>query len=185
MDTTPITLLARLRSPGDADAWRELVALVTPLLLAWGRRVGLKPDDAADLSQDVLTVLVAQLRSFDYDPEQSFRAWLKTIAMNKWRERLRRPAMRSLEAAGIAEPIAPDGDSIWDREYRFQLVLRGFEAIKVDFQPHTWQACYELVVRGRSVSAVAAELGLSSAAVYTAKHRVLERLRKELEGMIE
>lgn len=185
MDTTPVTLLARLRSPGGEDAWPELVALISPLLLTWGRRVGLKHDDAADLSQDVLTVLVAQLRSFDYDPEQSFRAWIKTITMNKWRERLRRPAMRSLDAADIDEPIAPDADSVWDREYRFQLVLRGFEAIKPDFQPHTWQACYELVVRGRSVNEVAAELSLSTAAVYTAKHRVLERLRKELEGMIE
>lgn len=185
MDTTPITLLERLRSPGGEDAWPELIALVTPLLLAWGRRVGLGHDDAADLAQDVLAVLVVQLRSFEYNPEQSFRAWLKTIALNKWRQRLRRPAMRSLDAGHIAEPAAPDPDAAWETEYRFQLVLRGFEAIKPDFQPRTWQACWELVVRGRSINEVSAELGLSPAALYTAKSRVLQRLRKELEGMLE
>jgi RNA polymerase sigma-70 factor (ECF subfamily) len=186
MDTTPVTLLERLRTPGDEDAWPELAALITPLLLAWGRRVGLAHDDAADLAQDVLTVLVARLRSFEYDPAQSFRAWLKTITMNKWREGRRRPAMRSLDADGRLETLtAPDPESAWESEYRFQLVLRAFEAIRVDFQPHTWQACWELVVRGRRASDVAAELGLTPAAVYTAKSRVLQRLRKELEGMLE
>lgn len=185
MDTTPITLLERLRSPDGEDAWPELIALITPLLLAWGRRVGLGPEDAADLAQDVLAVLVVQLRSFEYNPEQSFRAWLKTIALNKWRQRLRRPAMRSLDAGHISEPAAPDAEAAWENEYRFQLVLRGFEAIKSDFQPRTWQACWELVVRGRTSAEVAAELGLTTGALYAAKCRVLKRLRQELAGMLE
>ena len=186
MDTTPVTLLERLRAPDDEDAWRQLVALVTPLLLAWGHRVGLRRDDAADLAQDVLAVLVQKLPAFEYDPAQSFRAWLKTIAMNKWRERLRRPAMRSLDGNGHSHQLAaPDAEAAWEREYRFQLVLRSFEAIKDDFQPRTWRACWELVVRGRDVAEVAAELDLSPGAVYVAKCRVLRRLRKELEGMLE
>ncbi|HVA50605.1 MAG TPA: sigma-70 family RNA polymerase sigma factor [Pirellulales bacterium] len=184
MDTTPITLLERLRTPGDEDAWRQLVALVTPLLLAWARRVGMRREDAADLAQDVLAILVQKLPTFDYDPAQSFRAWLKTIAMNKWRERLRRPATQSLDGH-LDRLAAPDAEAAWEKEYRFQLVLRAFEAIKDDFQPRTWQACRELVVRGRDVKQVAAELGMSADAVYVAKCRVLRRLRKELDGMLE
>lgn len=147
MDTTPVTLLERLRTPGNEDAWRQLVALITPLILAWAHRVGLRRDDAADLAQDVLTVLVRKLPAFDYDPTQSFRAWLKTIAMNRWRERLRRPTAQSLDTAGQLDDLAaPDADAAWEKEYRFQLVLRAFENIKDDFQPATWQACWELVV---------------------------------------
>lgn len=186
MDTTPVTLLERLRMPGDEDAWRQLVALVTPLVLAWAHRVGLRRDDAADLAQDVLAVLVQKLPAFDYDPAQSFRAWLKTIAMNKWRERLRRPAAQSLDAASQLDRLAaPDAEAAWENEYRFQLVLRAFENIKYDFQPRTWRACWELVVRGRDVNQVAAELALTPGAVYVAKCRVLRRLRKEMEGMLE
>lgn len=186
MDTTPVTLLERLRTGDCEDAWPELVALVTPLLLAWGRWLHLRHDEAADLAQDVLTVLVERLRTFEYDSEQSFRAWLKTIALNKWRERRRRPTMRSLDAEGRLDKLAaPDAEAAWESEYRFQLILRAFEAIRGDFQPHTWQACWELVVRGRRPSEVSAELGLSPAALYTAKSRVLQRLRKELEGMLE
>lgn len=186
MDTTPVTLLERLRMRGDEDAWRELVALITPLLLAWARRVGLSGDDAADLAQDVLTVLVTKLPSFDYDSARSFRAWLKTIAMNKWRERVRRAGVRPLESDRRVDDLAaPDAEAAWEKEYRFQLVLRAFEAIKSDFQPRTWEACWELVVCGREPSDVCRQLNLTPHALYAAKYRVLRRLRKELEGMLE
>lgn len=185
MDTTPVSLLARLRSPGDDDAWPELIALVNPLLLGWCRRVGLARDDAADLAQDVLAVLVVELRTFEYDPKRSFRAWLKTITLNEFRRRRRRPTMLSLEAAHVAEPAAPETEAVWENEYRFQLILRGFEAIRPYFQPRTWQAAYEVVIRGRPAAEVAAELGFSSNALYVAKCRVLDRLRKELDGMLE
>lgn len=105
MDTTPVTLLERLRTPGGDDAWCELAALVTPLLLVWGRRIGLSRDDADDLAQDMLTVLVDKLRSFDYDSARSFRAWLKTIAMNKWRQRQRKSARITSKARDELEAI--------------------------------------------------------------------------------
>jgi DNA-directed RNA polymerase specialized sigma24 family protein len=40
--------------------------------------------------QEVLLVLVPKLPEFTYDPEQSFRGWLRTITLNKWRQRCRR-----------------------------------------------------------------------------------------------
>jgi RNA polymerase sigma-70 factor (ECF subfamily) len=41
------------------------------------------------------------------------------------------------------------------------------------------------VVNGRPAADVSAELGLSVAAVYIARSRVLRRLRDELRGLIE
>lgn len=55
---TPHSLLERLRSPSNREAWQKFVALYTPLLLHWARRVGLDASDAADLTQDVLLLLV-------------------------------------------------------------------------------------------------------------------------------
>jgi RNA polymerase sigma-70 factor (ECF subfamily) len=57
------------------------------------------------------------------------------------------------------------------------------QVMKADFQPSTWQACWEHVARGRPVEEVAAELGITEKAVYLAKARVLRRLREELEGL--
>ena len=57
--------------------------------------------------------------------------------------------------------------------------------MKTEFQPTTWQACWEHVVTGRPAAAVAQQLGITVNAVYLAKSRVLRRLRQELEGLLD
>src|SRR5687768_3792442 len=48
LHTTSLTLLERLRQPGDQEAWTRFVQLYTPLLYHWARRAGLQEQDAAD-----------------------------------------------------------------------------------------------------------------------------------------
>ena len=55
MTQTPVSLLERLRQPGDQEAWQRFVELYGPLIYAWSRRAGLQDQDAADLVQDVLS----------------------------------------------------------------------------------------------------------------------------------
>lgn len=85
MHTTSVSLLERLRTPADEAAWRQFVDLYTPLLCHWGRRAGLQDSDLSDLIQDVFTTLVRVLPEFEYDAHKSFRGWLKTILLNRWR----------------------------------------------------------------------------------------------------
>lgn len=59
------------------------------------------------------------------------------------------------------------------------------ELIRGDFSEATWQAFSRVVVAGETASAVAAALGVSENAVYMARHRVLARLRQELEGLLD
>jgi len=49
MNSTPASLLERLRSPGECAAWERFVKLYTPFIFFLGRRAGLSRDDAADL----------------------------------------------------------------------------------------------------------------------------------------
>jgi len=182
MHTTSVSLLQRLRQPADALAWARFVDIYTPLLLHWARRAGLQESDAADLIQDVFQVLVQKLPEFTYDPQKSFRGWLRTVLLNQWRTKLRRPTERSLDENACA--VLPDGeDALAEAEYRNYLVGRALQVMQRDFQPATWQACWEHVARGRPAAAVAADLGLTVKAVYLAKARVLRRLREELSGL--
>jgi DNA-directed RNA polymerase specialized sigma24 family protein len=89
MPATSASLLDRLRRPGEDAAWARFVDLYTPLLYHWARRTGLAQAQAADLVQDVLVVLVRKLPEFTYDRTRSFRSWLRTVTLNKWREDLR------------------------------------------------------------------------------------------------
>ena len=57
--------------------------------------------------------------------------------------------------------------------------------MREEFQPQTWNAFYELVIMGRMADDVAADLNMSSNAVYIAKSRVLSRLRAEFGDLID
>jgi RNA polymerase sigma-70 factor, ECF subfamily len=188
MNTTPASLLQRLRDPAEKDAWGQFVRLYTPLLYHWARRTGLQAADAADLVQDVFTTLLHKLPTFTYDRGQSFRAWLRTVTLNHWRDRRKRRAAQPLghEGPALPEPAVPDDvELLADAEYRRHLVGRALRLMQADFQPATWKACWEHGVLGRPAPVVAAELGLSAGAVYAATFRVLTRLRQELDGLLD
>lgn len=181
MLTTSASLLNRLRRPDDPEAWARFIKLYTPVLQRWAGRLGLQDADAADLVQDVFSVLLRKLPEFDYDPARSFRGWLRTVLINHWRNRPRRG-----EASLTIDPPGPDpADDLDEEEYRRYLVGRALEIMQTDFELRTWRACWECVRNGRPTAEVATELGMSVAAVYIARSRVLRRLREELTGMLE
>jgi RNA polymerase sigma-70 factor (ECF subfamily) len=187
MFTTPPSLLERLRQSPEREAWEKFVEMYTPLLVGWTRRLALPDQEAADLIQDIFTVLVEKLPGFDYNPDKSFRAWLKTILRNRWRNLLRRRAtLREQGEEGLAEAVAADDlRELEAAEYRRYLVQRALDMMRAELQPVTWQACWEFVVQDRPAGEVAAELGVTINAVYLAKSRVLRRLREELDGLLE
>ncbi len=135
--------------------------------------------------QEVFAVLVQKLPEFTYDRQRSFRAWLRTITLNKWREICRRRAGAPGEP--LPEEVAgPDSvDAFADAEYRRHVMARALAIMQAQFRPATWKACWEHVVVGRAAADVAAELGVSEGAVYVATHRVLRRLRQELDGLLD
>jgi RNA polymerase sigma-70 factor (ECF subfamily) len=160
--------------------------LYTPLLFYWARQAGLQDADAADLVQDVLGLLLRKLPEFRYDRQRGFRAWLRTVTLNKWRERRRKRALptvhddQALAAAAESDPA----EDFWEADYRRHLVGQALRLVRAEFQPATWKACWEHVVSGKSAAEVAADLGLTPGAVRAAKFRVLTRLRLELAGLL-
>ena len=185
MIDTSASLLERLRQPDDRAAWAHFVDLYTPLIYYWARRAGLQSHDASDLVQDVFQALLPALPRLAYDPQRSFRNWLRTVVLNKWRERHRRPASAQMDEETAAALPAPDEEALWETEYRDHVIRRALEIMRSDFQPATWQACWECVACGRDAAEVAAELGLTIGAVHAARFRVLARLRQELAGMMD
>lgn len=188
INTTPATLLDRLRGAPDESTWGLLVRLYAPLLFHWARRCGVSEHDAADLVQEVFVILVKTLPTFDYHARAGkFRGWLRTLMLNKLRDRKRQEARADKARAQVAvEPELPDGaEAFWEAEYQQELARRALALMRAEFAETTWKACWETVVQGRTPDEVARELGISENAVYIAKCRVLRRLRQELAGLVE
>jgi RNA polymerase sigma-70 factor (ECF subfamily) len=185
---TPVNLLERLRGPCQAEDWSRFVALYTPVIYSWARRVGLQDSDAADLVQDVLVTLIHALPNFTYDRQRSFGRWLRTVTWNKWHDRRKQPAAQPLPGnpAGLANvPDRADPEAFGEADYRQRVVGQALRIMQADFQATTWQACWEHGICGRPACEVAKELGLSTGAVYAATFRVLGRLRQELGDMLD
>jgi RNA polymerase sigma-70 factor (ECF subfamily) len=189
MLSTSTSLLQRLRRPDQEQAWARFVDLYTPLLLAWARKAGLSPDDAADHVQEVFAHLVRKLPEFQYDPQKgSFRGWLRMILVNKLRDRMRRqqPVVGQADGAALAGLIdAASSEPLTEQEHNQYLVRRALELMRTEFEATTWQACWEFVANDRPAAEVASQLGITENAVYIAKLRVLRRLRQELTEFLQ
>src|SRR5262245_39367910 len=185
---TSISLLERLREPNNPRDWDRLVELYQPLLLTWAKRAGLQDADAADLVQEVFALLHRKLPEFRYDPGRSFRAWLRTVTLNLWRGRQRKASVRSetTPLEKLAEPeVADPAADFWEADFNKHLARRALEIMRAEFQPATWKAFWEVVVEERSPEEVAKELGMSTGAIYAARHRVKTRLKEELAGLMD
>ena len=185
MDTTPLSLLLRLRHQPTAAEWQRFVTIFAPILHRWAARFGAQPADAADLVQDVLLGVFQRMPSFEYKVEGSFRAWLYVALRNAWLTRRRRHGRE----AALADDLdrLPDGkarDPDFEEDYRRQVVGRVAQLIRGDFEARTWQAVWESVTEDEPIAAVARRHGMTPNALYRARNRVLGRLRAELDGLL-
>ena len=193
MKSTSESLLIRLKSANDFQAWSQFVELYTPMLFYWARKTGLSTEDASDLVQEVLTLVSQRVSSFEYEPSKSFRGWLRTVTLNKFKEHMRRKSLPVVEASASAlmrviDPKAVDASraqSVWDLQYQPALVTRALELVREEFLPKTWQALREYVISERPATEIASETGVSVWTIYAAKSRLLARLRAQLDGLLE
>lgn len=194
MAETSASLLQRVRGGSDQDAWRKLESIYSPLIRGWLRRdVLLDSNNADDIVQDVMAVLVRRIEEFDRQRSGSFRAWLKSITVNCLRQSLRKQR-RPGQGAGdsgvvdlinnLEDPVSRLSE-LWNREHDEHVMRLILQTLRHEFTETTWKAFELMALEGRSAQEAAAELSLSSNAVFIAKSRVLARLRSEAEGLID
>jgi RNA polymerase sigma-70 factor (ECF subfamily) len=186
---TSLTLVRGLRDPGNSGAWRAFLDRYQALIGVWCRRLGLNASDTEEVSAAVLAKLVEGIRT--YDPARRFRAWLKTVVHNEARDLLRRRSRRPGDwgsgdsdiHAQLENLQAPEEDLASQLEAEVQqlraVAQRIAAAVQARVLPHTWQAFELTEAEGLPAEEVAGRLGMTIAAVYKARHRVLGLLREE------
>jgi RNA polymerase sigma-70 factor (ECF subfamily) len=177
---TRASLLLRLRDPHDEDAWRQFVELYAPLVYGYARNQGLQNADAADLSQEVLRVVVGAIGRLDYDPSRgAFRNWLFTVVRRKLSNWRRAQQNRPDTGDGALEqcPVPDPQEAEWELQWQRRVFAWACEQVRGDVRDLTWQAFWKTAVDGQPAQQVADELGLSLTRVYNARSRVFARLK--------
>jgi RNA polymerase sigma-70 factor (ECF subfamily) len=80
----------------------------------------------------------------------------------------------------MPEQLSEVTDPMPGRGEAGELASRALDLIKAEFEDRTWQAFLRTTLHRQSPAEVAKELGITVAAVYQAKSRVMRRIRREL-----
>src|SRR5262249_31404070 len=119
--------------------------------------------------------------------------WLRTIVCSRaadyWRALDAHSQAQGGSGATAALQQIADPDSElhrqWDEEHDRYVLHCLLDLVDEESEPVPLQAFRRLALDGVSGADAAQQLGLSVAAVYVAKSRVLARIRQEAEGLID
>jgi RNA polymerase sigma-70 factor (ECF subfamily) len=189
-EATSLSLLARARG-NDATAWQRVMELYRPLVLTWSDRQGVRAEDAEDVAQEVFAAAAAALAAFRHDrPGDTFRGWLRGITRNQvlmhFRRNQRQPRAAGgsnarLDLENVPERLSDPED---EAAAVSQLYRRALEHVRCAFTERLWQAFWLTAIEERLPADLAAELGMTPAAIRQAKSRVLRRLKQELGELL-
>lgn len=193
---TSASLLGRLGAdPQNAAAWEEFVRRYGGEILRWCRNWKLQDADAQDVTQNVLLRVARQMQRFRYDPSQSFRGWLKTVAHAAWcdwleaqqRQHQGSGDSRMLQALATVE-ARDDLLRKLEQEYDLELFEAASARVRLRVEPQTWEAFRLQALEGLSGAEAARQLGMKVGLAFVAKSRVqklLQEVIKELDAAVE
>ncbi|MFM8324416.1 MAG: RNA polymerase sigma factor, partial [Pirellulaceae bacterium] len=166
------SLIQRLQDGGDDAAWEEFASIYRPIIVQIARRRNLQFDDAEDLAQQVLLLVLRNIGKWKADPTRArFRTWLQTVVRNATMNALtRRPRDQAYGGTTSLQQFhqRPDkADSLWfDLEWQRETLRWVSQQVRGEFESTTWAAFWGTAVEQLSAQEVAERLGKSVGAVY-------------------
>ncbi len=188
--TTCAKLLARVSEGSDPVAWREFCDRYGEVIRGFARRRGVQDADCDDVVQDVLISLTAAMPGFIYDPVKGkFRSYLKTAVLRsifkKFRQKNVAVGIEAIDDLTQSAAADPEIDDFWEAEWRQHHVRLAMRTLAAEFNSSDQAAFQAYVVDGQDAAAVAQRLGVSVAAVYQAKSRMIRRLTELIGAQVD
>lgn len=188
------SLLGRLKNWQDDRSWQEFFDTYWRLIYQVAVKSGLAPGEAEEVVQETILSVAKAMQGFRYDPKRgSFKGWL--LQLTGWRitnqfkkrgnraaadaEREPTPADAEIAPAGGNLAAPPELERLWEAEWEQNLLRAALDRVRAQVNPKHLQIFDLHVLKQKPVKEVREFLGVSSAEVYLAKHRVGKLLKKE------
>ncbi len=190
---TSTYLLEGLKKPDNRTIWQQFVARYRPLLVSYGRRLGLREEEAEDAAQTTLMEFSTAFQVGKFDREKGrLRKWLFGIARNQIKNTFKKRP-REVQVGGETEHAdlfakVSDEDrweELWEQEWRQAVLRQCLDEIRTQFDAKTVEAFELFASRGQPAKQVADQLEMSENAVFLAKHKILKRIRELVPQMEE
>lgn len=192
MDSTRLSLLERLRQPGDKDAWARFMNVYEPLLKGYVRSLNVPHADADDVVQNVMISLLRAMPTFSLDRDKGrFRTWLYRLTINAVRDRWRRAKTRSdVEVSwhpDLPEPgvVDPEPDAGWEEAYQKRMLQLALDEVRAATEERTWACFQKHKLENRGSEEVGAELGLTPEAVRKNASRTFKKVQERANELAQ
>ena len=194
-ETRP-SLIARIQTKDhrNESAWSEFARAYEPFLHYWIERQGAPRRDVHDIAQQVLIRIARSVDGWRDDGRSaSFRRWLQRVARNEAIKHQTREGRRiggqGQGGTDVFEILEQEPDRDADerriREYEHELMIWAAEQVRGEFRETSWKAFWATQVEGRATADVAAELGVSTGAIYASRGRILARIQAKIRDILE
>ncbi|MEZ6062485.1 MAG: sigma-70 family RNA polymerase sigma factor [Planctomycetaceae bacterium] len=190
---TRASLLSGLRDSSDESrfeySWERFNERYTPRMYRWARRMGLSQADAEEVCQDLMLKLLKRLKTLTYNPDLTFRGWLRAVTRNavidfiEARKRMHPMEDTALQALVDRHPLEQELNRLFDEE----LLATACESAEARLRrtetgTRNWEIFVRLQAPDSVPDAIADEFRIRRHAVYVAKNRVMEVLRDEVNA---
>jgi RNA polymerase sigma-70 factor, ECF subfamily len=164
--------LLRAANAGDAEAYRQLLLELTPVLRAFARKglagAGLADTDAEDIVQE--TLLAIHLKRQSWDQAAPVSPWIWAIARHKSIDILRRRGRR------VHLPVEDFSEMLASEEEEPDRLIAGVDRHLETLSPGQRSVLRAIAIDGASIGEAAERLSMTPGAVRVALHRGLTAL---------
>ncbi len=192
---TRYSLLSRLQDWDDQDSWKDFFDTYWRLIYSVAVKSGLTEAEAEDVVQETIISVAKDIQKFKRDRQfGSFKGWLRNLARWRIKDQLRKrgrfhqsaPApdddrSHDQQLADIPDPW--DSESVWDEEWRRNLLEAAIERVKRHVREEHFQIFELYVLKQWPVAKVARMLEVNIGQVYLAKHRIASLIAKEMRAL--
>lgn len=186
LTVTTTQLIEDLKDSANAAAWSAFDERYRPVLIAFGRRLGLSPDDAGELAQRALGAFSGALRQGHYHRDRGrLSSWLIGIARNiavEMRRRRLDPRASGNDAIADVPAEVPECErltEVWQRERDHVILARAMALLRESTRTdeRTLRVFELFALRNVPAAEVACECHVEVENVYVIKNRLTKRLR--------
>jgi RNA polymerase sigma-70 factor (ECF subfamily) len=196
--TARYTVLGRLQVWDEQESWRDFFETFWRLIYSVARKSDLTETEAQEVVHETVICAAKDIDKLRRDRSHgSFKSGLRNLTSSRIAGQVQKrepkaPAAEPLAGAAAA-PAEPAGSSasvdgfekVWEAEWQSNLFETALERVKHHVKEEHFQIFDLNVLRHWPAKKVAQTLGVHTARICLAKHRVLTLLKKELRRLEE
>lgn len=192
---TRYSLLSRLQDWDDQDSWKDFFDTYWRLIYSFAMKSGLTESEAEDVVQETVISVAKNIQKFERDRQLgTFKGWLRNLTRWRIADHLRKRSEADTVFLNVSDDVSyeqamteveasAEAESVWDEEWRQNLVKVAMENLKHLVKEEQYQIFDLYVVKQWSPTLIAQTLGVSIGQVYLTKYRVGSLLRKEIRRL--